>query len=182
LHFNSDLFKSERRTSFRLLTYPLYDVWADFDIGEKYQGASNVIDLHSKRTRGQQTLLFQSFIKLAEGKEETSQDLTHLKIRVQDISHTGMSIHIGELEMKYFVKDRTFHKVPIYFTDEIIEIPQVKVVYTVNFISNDKNLKCYKVGCHFQDLPDNIDDLLGGKINKLLRENDFNKDFENFIK
>lgn len=182
LHLTGDLFKSERRTSFRLMTYPLYDVWADFDLGEKYAGASNIIDLNSKKPRGQQTKLFQNFIRLAEGKDDVSEDVTHVKIRIQDISTTGMAIHVGELETKYFVKDRSFRKVPIYFTDEIIEIPEVKIVYTVNYISNDKNVKRYKVGCHFEALPAHIDDRLGKKINQLLRENDFNKDFENFIK
>lgn len=178
LHFTGELFKSERRTSFRLLTYPLYEVWAEFDLGEKYEG-NNVIDMN-KRTS--QTKLFQSFIKLADGKDGKPADLTKIKIRVQDISTTGMSIHVGELEVKYFNKDKVFNKVLINFGDEEIEIPEVHLVYVVDYISNDKNIKRYKVGCNFRNLPAKVDDLLGKKINKLLRENDFNKDFENFIK
>ena len=79
-------------------------------------------------------------------------------------------------------KDRIFTKVLINFGDEEIEIPEVKLVYVVDYISNDKNIKRYKVGCNFPNLSPRIDDILGKKINQLLRENDFNKDFENFIK
>lgn len=178
LHFLGDLFKSERRSSFRLLTYPLYEVWAQFDMGEKYEG-SNVIDMN-KLTN--QTKLFHSFVKLVEGDGGKSENLTKIKIRIQDISHTGMSIHVGEMEVNYFTKGKSYKNVTINFIDEEIEIPEVLVVYVVDYISNDKNIKRYKVGCNFSNLPANIDDLLGRKINKLLRENDFNKEFENFIK
>lgn len=177
LHFKNTLFKSERRNSYRLLTFPLYEVWAEFDLGEVYEGG-NLIDLKS---RSNQTGLFKNFLKIVEG-ANTSEDAERLKIRVQDLSTTGMALHIGELEAPYFKKDFVFEKVNIRFTDDLIQIPKVKIVYMVDYISNDKNLKKYKLGIHFEDLPANIDDRLGKKINKLLRENDFNKDFENFVK
>lgn len=177
LQFKFDFFKSERRSSYRLLTFPIYEVWAEFDLGESYEGGK-VIDLKSKTN---QTQLFQNFLKLVEGKVEKEQ-VGQLKIRVQDLSATGMAIHIGEMEREYFDKDSTFKNVVITFTDEKIEIPEVKVVYVVDYLSNDKNMKKYKVGIHFPNLSTKIDDLLGKKINKLLREIDSNKDFENFLK
>jgi hypothetical protein len=179
LHFNKDLFKSERRSNYRLLTYPLYEVWSDFDLGEKYEG-SNVIDMNR---RSSQTKLFHSFIKLASEKEEGKREgLSRVKIRVQDISVTGMAIHIGELESKHFTKEKIFKKVFINFPDQLIEIPEVQVVYVVDYISSDKNIKRYKVGCCFTNLSSKVDDILGRKINALLRENDSNKDFETFLK
>lgn len=178
LHFNNTLYKSERRNSYRLLTYPLYEIWAEFDLGAAYEGGK-IIDLKS---RTNQTNLFKNFLKIVDGGESSDQENEKLRIRVQDLSTTGMALHIGELEAPYFKKDLVFEKVNIRFTDEVITIPKIKIVYMVDYISNDKNLRKYKLGIHFEDLPVSVDDQLGKKINKLLRENDFNKDFENFIK
>jgi len=179
LIFATDLFKSERRNNFRLLTHLIYDVWGEFDLGEKYEG-SNVVDFSS---RTNQTKMFQNFLKLADGKnKEIDEDLTKIKIRIQDISVTGMAIHVSDLELKYFEKEKVFKNVNILFPDEIITVPEVKIVYVVEFLAQDKKSRRFKVGCNFSNLPSNIDDSLGKKINSLLRENDFNKDFENFIK
>jgi hypothetical protein len=115
---------------------------------------------------------------LAEGEES----LRQVRIRVQDLSVTGMSVYLGELEVAHFEKERNFKNVTISFVDEIIEVPEVRVVYVVDYISGDKNLKKYKVGFNFPNLSSKMDDVLSKKINKLLRENDFNKDFENFLK
>lgn len=172
-----DLFKSEKRGSYRLLTFPIYDVYVEFDLGEAYEGGK-IVDL---RSRTNQTSLFKNFLKLVENRDGDNQHQT-VRYRVQDLSASGMSLHIGELESQLFVKDFVYKEVSLQFTDEVIIIPEVKVVYVVNSIASDKNLKKFKVGLHFLNLPTNIDDQLGRKINQLLRDIDFNKDFENFTK
>ncbi len=177
LHFNDILFKSEKRSSYRLLTYPIYEVWAEFDLGESYQGG-NVVSLKSKTST---TGLFKNFLSLVEN-EDGEKPLSTIKLRVQDLSATGMSIHISDVESKYFSKDFIFKNVNIIFKEETIQIPEVKVVYVVDYVSGDKNLKKFKVGLNFPNLPVTIDEKLGRKINELLREINFNKDFENFIK
>jgi hypothetical protein len=177
LHFKGILFKSERRNSFRLLTYPLYDIYADFDLGEIYEGGK-VLDLKSKVN---QTSLFKNFLTIVNDKGQ--QDFEgKLSIRVQDLSTTGMALHIGELEAQYFQKDLVFEKVNIRFFDEVIQVPKARIVYVVDYISQDKNIKKFKLGVKFEDIPSSIDHLIGKKINSLLRMNDHNKDFENFIK
>lgn len=177
LEFNSTLFKAEKRSSYRLLTYPIYEVYAEFDLGEAYEGGK-VVDMKSRTS---QTGLFKSFIQLVEKNDDASQ-YQKVKHRVQDLSATGMSLHIGELESQYFFKDMIYKDVALKFIDETIVIPEVKVVYVVDYIASDKNLKKFKVGLHFPNMPINIDEKLGKKINKLLREIDFNKDFETFTK
>ncbi|WPU65205.1 PilZ domain-containing protein [Peredibacter starrii] len=178
LQVKNILYKSERRSSYRLLTFPIYEVYVDFNLGEAYVGGK-VVDMKS---RSSQTGLFKNFLQIVGDEKENTSPGEKLKIRVQDLSTTGMAIHVGELESKHFEKDMIFENVDIRFTDEVIQIPEVKVVYVVDYISNDKNIKKYKVGLHFNNLPTLIDDQIGKKINRLLRENDFNKDFENFIK
>jgi hypothetical protein len=180
LQFKNTLFKSERRSSYRLLTYPLYEVWADFDLGEAYEGG-NVIDLKN-RNKNSETGLFKNFLSLVDGKEDKSTDGQILSVRVQDLSTTGMALHVNEIEAEYFQKDVIFHDLKLRFKDEVITVPEAKIVYVVSFLSQDKNTKKFKLGVHFDNLPTKIDDQIGRKINSLLRENDFNKDFENFIK
>lgn len=178
LQFKNTLFKSERRSSYRLLTYPLYEVWAEFDLGESYVGGK-VVDF---KTRSTQTGLFNNFLKLVGDKKEDEDLGNTLRVRIQDISTTGMALHVGDLEHRFFQKETVYKNVHIRFKDETIVIPELKIVYLVDYISNDRNLKKYKVGIHFENLPPNTDDQIGKKINVLLRENDFNKDFETFIK
>ena len=178
LQIKNTLFKSERRSSYRLLTYPIYDVWAEFNVGEAYKGGV-VVNLKSKVN---QTGLFNNFLQLVGDKSNDVTNGNVMRIRIQDLSTTGMALHVGELENQYFQKDVVYNDVTLKFKDDVIVVPEVKIVYLVNYISNDKNLKMYKVGLHFENLPVTVDELIGKKINTLLRENDFNKDFENFIK
>ena len=175
LKFNSTLFKSEKRSSFRLMTFPLHEVWAIFNLDEGYQGGK-VIDLRTKQST---TAIFNKFLNLVEGDENNP---SALKIRVQDLSTTGMALHIGDLESRYFSKDTIFKNVRLRFSDEEIVIPEAKIVYSVNFIGSDKNLKKFKLGIQFQNLSSTLDHQLGKKINSLLRESDHNKDFENLKK
>ena len=180
LQFKNTLFKSERRLSFRLLTYPLYEIWADFVLDESQENAK-IINIKSKAS---QTGLFKNFLNMVSNNSgpETHKHGNKLKIRVHDLSTTGMALQVGELEAQYFKKGSIFYKMDLIFSDETIEIPEVKVIYLVNQSSGDRNLKVYKVGMQFNNLPTKLDSLLGRKINRLLRENDLNKDFEDFIK
>ncbi len=179
LQFKNTLFKSERRESFRLLTYPMYEVWAEFDLDEVHE-SSNVIDL---KTKSNQTDLFKSFLKLVndENKDTTNQ-AAKLKIRVQDLSTTGIALYVGELEQKFFQKGLVYTSVKIKFPDDVFTIPVVKVVYAVEQVSKDNKSRRSKIGLHFENLPTSVDDLISKKITRLLRENDSKKDFEKFIK
>lgn len=174
--FKNPLYKSERRSSFRLLTFPHHHVWSVFDI----QTASEDRKVLDLKNRGAQTKLFKSFLKII-GDSETL-DQNKIKIRVQDLSTTGMALEITDLEAGYFDKGMSFHKVDLIFNDETIQIPHAKIVYVVNYISKERGTKKYKVGVHFENLLPALDDKLGKKINSLLRQTDSDKDFEKFLK
>jgi hypothetical protein len=179
IHFAGDFFKSERRNSYRLLTFPLYQVWTTIDLGGEYEGG-NVIGLKDKRS---QTGIFKSFLNLINNESDPEANITGtLRLRVQDLSTTGMAIHIGELELSQFEKGREFEKVDLIFPDEVVRLPKIQVMYVVPYVGSDKNLKKFKVGIRFEDIPLQIDQKLGKKINELLRANDNNSDFEDFIK
>lgn len=182
LEFKGQLFKSEKRASYRLLTYPIYDVNAEFDLGEAYEGGKVV----GIKNRQNQTGLFKNFLNLIEAPDQDkdpTKDVTQTeKFRVQDLSATGLSLHVSELEAGYFAKGVSFKDVKIIFPDETIVIPEAKVVYLVDFIAGERKIKKFKVGINFPNNPITVDESLGRKINELLREIDFNKDFENFTK
>jgi len=173
IEFPGTLFKSEKRASYRLLTFPIYEVYAEFFFSEMYEGGK-VIDLKS---RTNQTQLFKNFLKLMDTDKEVKENQP-VKFRVQDLSATGLSLHISEIESKFFFKDAEFSEVKILFNNETITVPEVRVVYVVPL----PGAKKFKVGFNFPNIPTIIDELIGKKINELLREVDSNKDFENFTK
>src|SRR5690606_94137 len=95
LQFTDTLFKTEKRSSYRLMTYPIYEVNAEFNLSEVYEGGK-VVEI---KNRSSQTALFKNFLKLVDTDENSESGVgSQLKIRVQDLSTTGMSIHVGELE------------------------------------------------------------------------------------
>jgi hypothetical protein len=174
LKFERSLYKSERRSTYRLLTYPLFEIWAEFHLDRAYEDGK-VIDF---KTKISQTALFKSFLKIVGEKDNEG----ILKLRIQDLSVTGMAIHVGPIEVEYFQKDLTFENVDLKFSDMTVTIPQVKIIYVVDYVSGEKSHKKYKLGVHFENLSPSIDAALGKKINQLLRENDMNDEFENFLK
>ena len=178
LIFNHEFFKSERRASYRLLTYPIYDVWAEFDLGEVYEGGK-VVNLKSKTS---QTSLFKNFLSMVDPLNSVESQIQKFKVRVQDLSTSGMALHLGEVESSYFSAGTAFEDVKLQFLDEALVIPELKVVYIVDYIGTDKYASKYKVGLHFTKIDSLMEDKLGKKINSLLREVDFNQDFEKFIK
>jgi hypothetical protein len=182
LIFSKTIYKSERRTSYRLLAGPIYEIFAQFKLSDPLI-ESKVIDIKLKQS---QTGLFRNFLKIVDGSADLVSDSQEknnfLKIKIQDLSTTGMSFFVGSHELSFFKKDNIFEKVILGFSDEEITIPSVKIIYVVDYISKVKMIKKFKVGVHFENLPLSLDDLLGKKINLLMRENDSNKEFENFIK
>jgi PilZ domain len=179
LQFKGIVYKSERRKSFRLLTYPLYHIWARLDLNLAFEDGK-VIDI---KTKFSQTHLFKSFLKIVDNLgSEDELDTSKLKIRVQDLSISGMALHVGELEGQFFESGRIFENVELIFDDEIVHIPKAKIVYKIDLITHEKNVTRYKLGVHFLDLPPGVEDQIGKKLTKLLREIDQNKDFENILK
>lgn len=174
LVFKNPVFKSERRSTYRLLAYPVYKIWAEFNLGQTYEGGK-VIDL---KTKSSQTQLFKNFLKIIDDNNENEK----LKVLIQDLSISGMSLYVSGVEASFFKKGITFHKVILRFSDEVIEIPEAKIVYVVDLVSNEKNTNKYKLGVHFENVPSTVEDKLSKKINELLRETDSNKEFEKFLK
>ncbi|MBY0516588.1 MAG: PilZ domain-containing protein [Bacteriovoracaceae bacterium] len=176
---SGEFYKSERRQNFRLLTYPIYDISAEFKLPESYAGGK-VIDFRQKIS---QTGLFKSFLRIVDPGSENQELGSLVKMRVQDLSVTGLSIHIGSAELDWFKAGTEIKELVLNISSDVIVIPKSKIVYVIDHIGHaDRFHKKYKIGLRFEDLPSQIDQKLGSKINELLRSVDANKEFEDFLK
>lgn len=171
-----ELYKSERRSNYRLLAYPQHAISVELDLGEPLEKA-DVIDLKSKKSSSK-TGIFKNFLTLI--KEETA-NTNNIRLKLNDLSTSGLSVNVNDLEVGFFKKDKTFSNAKLVFTDETVEIPELKVVYVVDVIGSGLAKK-FKVGIHFEQITPKLEDLLSRKITRLLRDTDFDKDFESFIK
>ncbi len=175
LDVSSDLFKSERRENFRLLTYPHYEahVQVPFELDENVK-PSNVIGFDTKMS---QTGLFKNFLKIVGEDEKVEIKDNFAKFRVLDISVTGLSFQIGEIEKEYLEQIRILKPMHLFFQEEMT-IPSGEIRYIVPLIRS--NGSAFKVGVQFLDIDLNLDQKLGKIINKAMRS--FESDFEDFLK
>lgn len=177
LKCDKNFYKSERRSSFRLLVYPVYDVKIMFLVKDGYKG-SNIVNISTGQS---ETGIFKSFLKVLG--QDTDANTQEIYYRVQDLSTSGVSFVIGEIDLKYFKKDEKLHDFKISFDQEEFIVQGARVVYVIDYIQfNKKGLKQYKVGLEFDQLSTAMDSKLGKKIADVLRKNEANDEFEDFIK
>lgn len=174
LDCSTDMYKSERRENFRLLTYPHNYVECHIPVPQEELKHSKVIDM---RIGLSQTGLFKNFLKLVDNQEEFIASKGFAKFRVLDISVAGMSFRVGEFEKKFVNVGEELEPIFLFFNNEEILIPKAKIRHIVRLV--DSRGKAYKVGLEFIDVDTNIDEQLGRLINDSLR--DFESDFEEFI-
>jgi hypothetical protein len=175
IKFTNDIFKSERRENFRLLTYPHHDVRVFFQLGKGYTGG-NIVDI---KTRISDTNLFKNFLTLIG--QDSPDTGSVLALRVFDISASGISFMIGDLEKSYFKPGSNLKNIRLFFIDKEIVIPEGSSIHCSVYKKNEqKGIKQYKVGFEFKELTHELDKALSQKINDVLRKTG-NKDFEDFI-
>lgn len=174
-----ELFKSERRKNFRLLTYPHHKVYINFKIGKEKIKSSNVLSI--KGGTGGQTALFTNFLDMLEDKEPTFDASEYLRFRVIDISVTGLAFQFGKIEAEFFQDlEFVFENSIIEFNDKILTIPEIQVLYMQEGYALDKKTTITKAGAAFVNLDTNLDEELSFLINKTLRN--IESEFEGFLK
>lgn len=176
LQATETLYKSERRSTFRLLTYPHHEVYIKLPIPEEEIESSNVVNFNSKMS---ETNLFQSFLTLIDEKTQAKYRQGYFPFRVLDLSVTGLAFQTGELESGFFPSDKEIEKVFIDFNGLEIEIPKCEVVYNVSVLHSNTQQRTKKIGLRFLDVDTNLDEYLGKVITGALR--DVESDFEDFI-
>ncbi len=179
LNFSGDLFKSERRINFRLLTYPHQEVYLHLPIETVSDEKGNLINL---KTGISETGIFENFLEfIQQENEEESQIPNHLKIRVLDISVTGAALLLSEQEHDLLSKyENKFEKIILDFNGDLIEIPGCTILYSLDYEVQGKNVTYKKSGMKFENLDINLDEKLSSIINKTLRT--LESEFEDFLK
>lgn len=177
LDWNKDeIYKSERRNSFRLFTNPNYEVYLYVKIEDEYI-SQNIVDFRVKQS---QTALFKSFLKLVNEDEKSLDKEGYVHFRVNDISVTGLSLEVSELEKKFFIEKKKTGKAYINFSGEEFPISNCEIVYVIDaFPKKGVVGRSYKVGIKFLDTDIALDHKLGNLINKSL--SDEKEDFEEFL-
>ena len=170
-----DFFKSERRQNVRVLTFPVFDLNGFFNLPSYYQGGK-VLNLSRKPN---QTGLFKNFLKLVDAGNDGE---PRLKLRLQDLSTTGMSIFVGPAELEWFKAGEVLVDTEIHFPQDVLRFPRTKIVYVVDHIGHmSRNQKQFKVGLRFEEMPSTLVEDLNTKIAAMLKTMDMNKDFEDFL-
>jgi hypothetical protein len=178
LNCNYEIFKSERRLNFRLLTYPHHEVYMGINIGIEGVEQSNVLGLNIGMS---QTSLFKNFLNIIGDKEEQVDPEGFLRFRIMDISVTGLALQFGAIEAELFKdSDQIYKNSFIDFNGELISIPKSKILYMNETKAVDKKTKIVKAGIQFLEVDTNLDEALAHIINQTLRN--VESEFEDFIK
>jgi hypothetical protein len=173
LDCTDELFKSERRESFRLLTYPHHNSYIHIPQNSENTESSNIVNFKTKMS---QTGLFKNFLEIV-GDEGGDLKEGFAKFRVLDLSVSGLAFQIGEIEKEILEGIKELSPVYVFFNEEV-EIPKIEIRYIVPMIQ--KSGIAYKVGVKFLGVDTNTDLHLGKLINSAMR--DFESEFEDFLK
>lgn len=176
-----DVFKSERRANFRLLTYPHHEVYISIKIEKEELEKSNIVNL---KTKVSQTKLFNNFLNMMQDElEETPIEVLedHIEFRVIDLSVTGLAFQFSDIEKSFFEKFNVeLGKMYLNFNGEYVQINGGEILYKLDFVSSNRSTKLYKAGVRFTGVDTNMDSALGNIINKTMRS--VESEFEDFVK
>lgn len=177
---DDDIYKSERRNNFRLLTYPHHQVFLNINVGKEEIERSNVLSLNTGKS---ETGIFKNFLEiLDEDKDEKPEDFEgYLRFRVIDISVTGLAFQFGKIEKQFFKElNKSLGNVYLDFNGDMIRIPDAKILYIVDKPVSNSSAILYKAGVQFLEVDTNLDAVLAKRINETLRSTE--AEFEDFIK
>lgn len=182
LNLKDKFYKCERRRNFRLHTYLVHEVTALFKIDENFEEEERAVLLDFASQLKDNKDIFDQFVSLIPTGEPATNE-SQAVFRVYDISVSGIAIIAGKLEGQYFSKDKELKNLEVTFNGQTFLVPESKVVYIINHNQTHKeDVEQFKVGIHFNDLPESVDSELGKIINNNLKESDIKRVFEDFLK
>jgi hypothetical protein len=177
LDCHNDLFKSEKRKNYRLLTYPHKKVFLKIKTDLKAEDSKgNVVDF---RTGVSQTALFKNFIELMGLTDDELENDGYFSFRVLDLSVAGISVIVNDASKDIFSTGKEFTNLILKINGITITIPRARSLYLVDMVSQNTKQRLKKVALEFQDVDLTLDTKLSGIINTSLRN--FENDFEDFI-
>lgn len=181
-------FRVEKRSRERLLTYPVYDVYAYLKFA-KNSSNNNVISFNKGDQKAKDffaTLDSAQKNKIASIAPELGLDDEEdiIGFRVEDLSSNGLCFFASakEKEMVLDKLDDSLFSLVLNFDIQVFNLDDAKIVYKINYINPQfAGVLMYKVGITFKHSPSlkrKIEDVSGITTDLL----DYQKEFEEFIK
>lgn len=180
-------FRVEKRDRERLISYPVYEVYAYL----KYQKlpATNVVNINKKEQKNRD--FFAEINNLQKNKLRTLSDDLCIEdtedligFRVEDISSSGLSFFASATE-KQTILDSLLENnfsLMINFEMQVFNLVDAHIVYKINYINSQfSGIPMYKIGVTFkpnQSLKRKIEDISGITVDLF----NYQKEFEEFIK
>ena len=180
-------FRVEKRSRERLITYPIYEVYAYL----KYQKVknNNVVFFNKKEQKNSD--FFSEIDNLQKNKlQELTDDLyiddseDLIGFRVEDLSSSGLSFFANTKEKEHIldaIGENNFSLV-LNFEMQVFNLEDAHIVYKMNYINSQfSGVPMYKIGITFKPSPSlkrKIEDNTGITVDLF----DYQKEFEEFIK
>lgn len=179
LRLDDNIYRSEKRSHERLITFPHHQVYAYFKIISDID-ESNVISIHRDNDQEYQDLKVQRKEELKEKLAQRVGDVDNLVgFRALDISKNGIAFLVGRKEEVHFVEDKavSFY---ILFNQEIFLIKGAQLVYKVDYLGGADSAKRYKIGLTFNPI-DELSEYLAVVLKESAMLDSVQKDFEEFV-
>lgn len=180
-------FRVEKRSKERLISYPLYEVYAYL----KYQKLSNANVIFLNKKEEKERSFFSEIDNLQKSKlrsmsaELSIEDTEDLAgFRVEDISSSGLSFFANAKEKENIIDALMESKfsLTLNFEMQVFNLEEAYVTYKISYINSQfSGIPMYKIGITFKSSPSlkrKIEDISGITIDLF----DYQKDFEEFIK
>lgn len=183
----AECFRVEKRSRERLLTYPVYEVYAYLKFQKTARpnviffnkGEQKTRDFFSEIDNLQKNKIASMSQELYAGDEE---DL--IGFRVEDLSSNGLSFFASakEKELVLDALEKEAFKLVLNFEMQVFNLEEATIVYKMNYINSQfSGVPMYKVGINFKASPSlkrKIEEISGITVDLV----DYQKEFEEFIK
>jgi len=175
-----EVYRTEKRHSERLITFPHHQVYTYFKILKKshdLEVAKNVIPIKSPDNVSSDSAKKKIDLKeKIKGRVEDTSDL--FGFRTLDISKTGIAFVVGESEGQHFKENKkmSFY---ILFNNEMFLIKGAELVYKVDYLGAKDN-KSFKVGLTYAPI-EKLTHHLTSVLSETSKPDEAQREFENFL-
>ncbi|WP_127718362.1 hypothetical protein [Halobacteriovorax sp. HLS] len=181
LKLDETVFKSEKRLSERLLTFPHHQVYSYFKVfSEKEQ--SNIISLNKVKNEKEEVLESFATQRMKEIlNDDAVSDL--MGFRIMDLSSTGLSFLANNRETSYFASfsENSSIEFTLMFNGVAYTLNCAEIIYIVDFVnSRASRVPMKKIGIQFNE-NENLKEQIMGLINEKGALREVDKSFETFL-
>ncbi len=148
------IFRSEKRGSERLLTFPHHQVYSYFKITEIKEELDNVISLADLKSKAKSEK--KGFDRMSEtgtiqsAELEAGENEEVVGFRVLDLANNGISFLANDAQKQFFMEERIFDTFLLMFDGETYSLKNGLLIYNVDYVSgNPGENQVFKLGIKF---------------------------------